>query len=37
MVFLLHLAEKTGWGNVALTEHGYKKIKEIEIVDISKF
>lgn len=29
--------EDTGWSNIALTEKGYAKIKEIEIDDISKY
>lgn len=29
--------EDTGWSNIALTEEGYAKIKEIEVYDISKY
>lgn len=29
--------EDTGWSNIALTEEGYAKIKEIEVCDISKY
>lgn len=34
---MFQLTEDTGWGNIALTENGYKKIKEIGIVDASKY
>lgn len=29
--------EDTGWSNIALTEKGYAKIKEIEVDDISTY
>lgn len=31
------LSEDTGWSNIALTNDGYSKIKEIEITDITKY
>jgi hypothetical protein len=31
------MTEDTGWSNIALTEKGYAKIKEIEVYDISKY
>ena len=33
----IQMTEDTGWSNIALTEKGYAKIKQIEVDDISKY